>query len=234
MHQVNNKEAQKSPFSRMVTRIGLLLRLTPAGKVDMMRYPEQALLYAEKLYGTSGFKAKDKLRWFHYVCNKYCKDNKLKVDHHYAGILYEQLGLTPLHDKVEQAIKSNGDERSHDGQYSETIRAHSLSLNESSSLTKHSETNDFKKERENEDYLDSYPEIQSGILEQSKNRQQQGMERKTYSDNMEYSPVSGTHYTAQPLKSSRVRVSDKPPASQEEKNTALQNLIHNVLGKWII
>lgn len=232
MHYENNEAMRKNPFGKVVTRIGLLLRLTTAGKVDMVRYPEEALLYAEKFYSISGHKAQDKLKWFHFMCHKYCKEKKLRVDYHYSNKLGEHFGTTDLHDRVEMAPKSNSDKRSHDGECNEMERVNILSLNRSSSLTTQSETNGFKKIKENEDYLDSSSEIPYEILEQTAPIRQQSNERKARSDNMEYSPVSGTHYIPKHATPNRIRSSNGPPASQEEVQIHMANIIKMLSGAF--
>jgi len=229
-----NMEQMTQHFPAVVVRLGLLCNLTPAGKLDLMRYPEEALNHVESLWTKHASKVGDKLRWLHGICVRYCKEKRLVINHSYPRHMARIMGITESDDKIICVPKSNQDERSSSRQYSETGGRSSFDLNGSlgKTIDVQSETEFKKRERYDGSSSTQKPSfnIPWETVEQSATVSRKASVEPDQSQGAYYNPATGlySHRDPESLSSTRVRRSTGPIASKEEANRHIQTILDNL------
>lgn len=84
---------QQKPFGAEIDRLGLILSLSDAGKVEFTRYPEEAVTHVMNMFLLLRKTVDNPIAWAHSVCIKYCNDNSKKIDWAYPHQLARTLGL---------------------------------------------------------------------------------------------------------------------------------------------
>jgi hypothetical protein len=210
----HNTDTMRSPFSKTLNRIGLLLNLTKAGKVDFHRYPEEALVHAERLWARNAQRVEDKVRWFHGVCNKYCKEKRLVISHHLSSKLREHLGIAESDEKVLMPAKSTLSPQEEFDRYCEALR---LEKENGVEIRPISDENMRRVETQ------SSPSGNMGSHNSSAAIPQKEVSAIKSPEQQYYNPTSGTYSQRDPqsVVSPRVRRSTGPIATEEEKNAIL-------------
>lgn len=170
LHRRNNESMMQNPFSKALTRVGMLLNLTKAGKVDMARYPDEALIYAESIF----YRAKNvesKLKWFHSVCVRYCNDKSIPIDWRHSKKLQDVFEISDDDTKVELPSNSIQGEQGDGVEYSYDETEENISPDRSSSSSRISQEG-FLKKVTKRDEKTSYSPKSSGYNTQRPSSQQ--------------------------------------------------------------